>query len=309
MLWVILALTGAVTNAGYFIVTKKMLQSINPYVLAAGSFLTPALFLLFISVRSGIPVTGDRFLFAVAITAGLNIIATILVYRALATTDISLAIPMLSFTPVFLMGTSFLLLHELPTRIGALGILIIVSGSYVLNLSPGQKSIADPIRSIAQHPGVLYMLVVALIYAITVNFDKMVVMESDTVFGSAIVFVVIGSAFVIITLVSHVGICVPLGFKKDPPAVIVPNQESPGKRYRWMVVGFMFIGVLITIEAIVINYAYTLQIVPYIIAFKRMSIVLSVLTGAIVFHEPDLGRRLTGAVLMVLGAVLILVTL
>ena len=215
MLWVLLALTGAVTNAGYYVATKKMLQSINPHVLAAGSFLTTALFLLLISSRYGIPVIGDRFLFAVIITASLNIIATILTYRALATTDISLAIPMISFTPVFLIGTSFLLLHELPTIGGAIGILIIVSGSYVLNLSPGQKSIADPVRSITRHPGVLYMLIVAFLYAIAVNFDKMVVQESDTVFGSAIVFVVLGIAFVIIALFSCQDACTLHRIKKD----------------------------------------------------------------------------------------------
>jgi len=309
MLWVLLALTGAVTNAGYYVATKKMLQSINPHVLAAGSFLTTALFLLLISSRYGIPVIGDRFLCAIAITASLNVIATILTYRALATTDISLAIPMISFTPVFLIGTSFLLLHELPTTGGAIGILIIVSGSYVLNLSPGQKSIADPIHSIARHPGVLYMLIVAFLYAIAVNFDKMVVQESDTVFGSAIVFVVIGGAFVIIAFFSCRNACTLRGIKKDLPAATELKPASPGSRYHWMAGAFIFIGLLITLEAIVINYAYTLQIVPYVIAFKRMSIVLTVLSGAIVFRESDIGRRLAGAVLMVLGAVLILVTL
>jgi len=309
MLWVLLALTGAVTNAGYYVTTKKMLQSINPHVLAAGSFLTTALFLLLVSSHSGIPVIGDRFLFAVSITASLNIIATLLTYRALATTDISLAVPMISFTPVFLIGTSFLLLHELPTIGGAIGILIIVSGSYVLNLSPGQKSIADPIRSIARHPGVLYMLVVAFLYSITVNFDKMVVQESDTVFGSAILFVVLGSAFVIIALFSCLDACTLRWIKKDLPKTTELKPVFPGFRYRWVAGAFIFIGLLITLEAMVINYAYTLQIVPYVIAFKRMSIVLTVLIGAIVFRESDLGRRLAGAVLMVLGAVLILVTL
>jgi drug/metabolite transporter (DMT)-like permease len=309
MLWVLLALTGAVTNAGYYVTTKKMLQSINPHVLAAGSFLTTALFLLLISSRSGIPVIGDRFLFAISITASLNIIATILTYRALATTDISLAIPMISFTPVFLIGTSFLLLHELPTIGGAIGILIIVSGSYVLNLSPGQKSIADPVRSIARHPGVLYMLIVAFLYAIAVNFDKMVVQESDTVFGSAILFVVLGSAFVIIALISCRDACTLHRIKKDLTLATELKPASYGYRYHLMAGAFIFIGILITIEAIVINYAYTLQIVPYVIAFKRMSIILTVLSGAIVFHESDIRRRFAGAVLMVLGAVLILVTL
>ena len=309
MLWVLLALTGAVTNAGYYIATKKMLRSIHPHVLAAGSFLTTAFFLLFIASRSGIPVIGDRFLFAVAITTSLNVIATILTYRALATTDISLAIPMISFTPVFLIATSFIILHELPTIGGIIGILFIVSGSYVLNLSPGQKNIADPVRSIAQHPGVLYMLIVAFLYAIAVNFDKMVVQESDTVFGSAVVCLVIGTAFVIIAFFSLRNADIQHEIKKD----VRPSDElkpvSSGRRYPWIAGAFIFIGILLTIESIVINYAYTLQIVPYVIAFKRMSIILIVLSGAIIFHESNIGRRLVGAGLMVLGAVLILLTL
>jgi drug/metabolite transporter (DMT)-like permease len=309
MLWVLLVLTGAAANAGYYIATKKMLRSIHPHVLAAGSFLATALFLLIIAFQSGLPVIGDRFLFAVAITTSLNIIATILTYRALATTDISLAIPMISFTPVFLIGTSFLVLHELPTIGGVIGILIIVSGSYVLNLSPEQQGIADPFRSISRHPGVLYMLIVAFLYAITVNFDKMVMQESDMVFGSAIVCLVIGSAFVIITLFSCRDTCTLQRIKKDFSVATEPKPTSRGCLYCRMAGVFIFIGTLLTIEAIVINYAYTLQIVPYVISFKRMSIIFIVLSGAIVFHEPDIGRRLVGAGLMVLGAILILVTL
>jgi len=46
--------------------------------------------------------------------------------------------------------------------------------------------------------------------------------------------------------------------------------------------------------------------VPYVIAIKRMSLILIVLYGTIVFREKELVRRLSGAGLMVLGAVLIL---
>lgn len=314
MLWVLLALTGAVTNAGYYVTTKKMLTTIHPHVLAAGSFCATALFLLIIAVQSGIPKTGDMFLVAVAITSAINIVATILTYRALATTDISLAVPMISFTPVFLVGTSFLLLHELPTPGGAIGILVIVTGSYILNLSPGQTSIIDPIRSIARHRGVLYMLIVAFLYAIAVNFDKMVVQESNIVFGSAIVFVVLGCAFVILALFTCKYADRLPGTGRTMPGNHVPESEpvsrdTPLSRYGTMAGAFVFIGILITIEAIVINSAYTLQIVPYVISFKRLSIILTVLSGAIFFREKNIGRRLAGAMLMIVGAVLILLSL
>jgi len=49
-----------------------------------------------------------------------------------------------------------------------------------------------------------------------------------------------------------------------------------------------------------------LQIVPYVIAIKRMSIILVVLFGTLIFRENDIGRRLAGAGLMVVGALLIL---
>lgn len=68
----------------------------------------------------------------------------------------------------------------------------------------------------------------------------------------------------------------------------------------------LLVGLLITIEAVSINTAYTAQIAPYVIAIKRMSILIIVLYGAFVFHENDVVRRLTGAILMVSGAALIL---
>ena len=52
-----------------------------------------------------------------------------------------------------------------------------------------------------------------------------------------------------------------------------------------------------------------MQIVPYIISIKRMSIIFIVISGAIVFREPNIVRRLGGAGLMVIGAVIILLSL
>jgi uncharacterized membrane protein len=71
------------------------------------------------------------------------------------------------------------------------------------------------------------------------------------------------------------------------------------------IVQWTVIGILLSVSAVCINTAYTVQIVSYVIAIKRMSIIIIVLYGAFVFGEKDLVRRLFGALLMVAGAVMI----
>jgi drug/metabolite transporter (DMT)-like permease len=305
MFWVILAGIGACTNAAYYIANKKFLQRMDPHILAATGFLCTSGILLGISLVQGIPSVGPQFLLAVLATTLLNILGTVLTFRALASTDISLAIPMLSFTPLFLVGTAALILHEIPSAVGMAGIVIIVAGSYILNTADEDESITDPFRAMVSHPGVLSMLVVAFIYAIAINFDKMVVQNSDAVFGSGIVFLLLGSAFVLIHRVSlwRLNDTFPQPVSSGTP--VLP-ANLPVFRWRDVIGAGLFIGIIITIEAVVINTAYTQQIVPYVIAIKRMSIILIVVYGAFVFREKEVIRRLFGAVLMLAGAVLIL---
>jgi drug/metabolite transporter (DMT)-like permease len=297
MLWFVLAALAAVFDAAYYISTKKFLERIDPNVLASGGFFFTGIFLLAISLVRGIPPAGEHLLLAIAGTSILNVIATTLVFRALASTDISLAVPMISFTPIFLIGTSFLFLRELPTPLGVAGIITIVTGSYVLNLSSSHRRFLDPLRSILWNRGTAYMLVVAFIYAISLNFDKMVVINSDPVFGSSLVFLVLGICFFIISKVFEL---------KNAHFIRHAAVDRPPSRTELAV--FVFIGLIITFEAVMINTAFTMQIVPYVIAIKRMSIIITVLYGAFVFREVEVVRRIGGAMLMVAGAVLIVLS-
>ncbi len=284
MLWIFLAAAGATVNAAYYIVTKRLLHTIDRNVLAAGGFFVTGVFLFILALIRGIPPLGNELFIAIAATSVLNIIATTLVFRALAITDISLAIPMLSFTPIFLILTSF-------------------------NLSSPHTSFLDPFREILKDRGSASMLIVAFIYAIALNFDKKVVLNSDPVFGSALVYLVIGISFFVIgqASVQH--------DRTVQNRTSLPANQLPATPVQqpWLmepyfsgVLAFATIGILLAIESVTINYAFMMQIVPYVIAIKRMSIILTVLYGTIVAREGEALLRLTGAGLMVAGAVLII---
>ncbi|OPY38472.1 MAG: EamA-like transporter family protein [Methanoregula sp. PtaU1.Bin051] len=311
MLWILFSALGSAANAGYFIAVKRLLATTDRNVLAAGSFFITGIFLLLLALVRGIPPLGNELVIAVIGTSVLNIIATTLVYRALPATDISLAVPMISFTPVFLIVSSFLILGEIPTLLGIAGICVIVTGSYLLNLSQTHTSLADPFRAILRNRGSISMLAVAFIYSISLNFDKMVVLNSDPVFGSALVCLVLGLSFFIIRQVSvmhrDTG---QAGFTDTVHQRLAAQAKRKGIMGPYIAgaPAFTGIGIMLTIEMITINYAFTLQIVPYVIAIKRMSIILMVFYGTIIAHEGEVIRRLAGAGFMVAGAILIILS-
>lgn len=302
MFWAILSGIAACTNAIYFIANKEFLKRLDANILASCGFLVTSFFLLLIALITGIPAVGPGFLPAALALTILNVLGTTLTFRAISSSDISLAIPMLSFTPLFLVGTAFLLLGELPSAAGALGIVIIVTGSYILNTAAEQTRITDPFRAVFTHRGVLSMLVVAFLYSVAVNFDKMVVLETNAFFGPGIVFLLLGISFGTIALFARRGL-LPQTLRPPVPPIGEPGT-SPDMRY--LLGAAVLTGLLITAEAVCINTAYRIQIVPYIIAIKRMSIILVVLYGTLIFKEKEILRRLAGAGLMVSGAILIL---
>jgi drug/metabolite transporter (DMT)-like permease len=205
VLWIVFALVGALSQATYSMSAKVLLRRVSPYTLAGISFLSASLGLLCISIFWGIPPLGPGLFPAVAVTVSINIVATILFYRALASTDLSLSVPMLAFTPVFLILTSFFILGELPTIAGAAGILMVACGAYLLNLEyrNGRPiSLSAPFRTLFRDRGVGSMLFVAFLYSISVNFDKQVVENSNPVFGSVIVFFLLGSVFLVIAAIA-----------------------------------------------------------------------------------------------------------
>lgn len=284
VIWALFALAGAVADAGYYALVKRSLARTDPFVLATGTFLATSLLLLGISLLRGLPQPGPGLLPAVFVTGTLNILASILTFRALQSTDLSLAVPMKAFTLVFLIGTSFVLLGELPAPLGILGILLIVAGSYVMNAG-GTRRLRDPLLRLAADRGIRLMMVVALLFSITLPFDKEVVMNSDPFFGSALVMGYIGTAML---------------------AIALWKGSLPGRVDRQAFWSFLLIGAVLALEAVAVNTAFTMQIVPYVIAIKRLAIFFAVFFGGILFREEHLRVRVAGATILMAGALLII---
>ena len=285
MSWYILALLGAIFSAIVHTLFKKNLKSMSSTVMGAGIFLTSGIILLIISIYQGIPEIQPLFYTAIILEPIFVVLGLSFVFSALKSGDLSLAYPMQAFTPLFLLVTSFFVLNELPSLTGLGGIIILVSGLYVLNSNGTSKGIFDPFKEVFRKKEVYYMLIAAFIFSMTISLDKLIVLNSDPIFGAAISCLLIGTIFLTRSRIDKTGTL--QTYKKYIPA-------------------FLIAGIFLCLEAVTINIAFTMQIAPYVIAIKRTSILFAVLYGTFILEEKYKTRRIIGSLIMVIGTVLII---
>jgi drug/metabolite transporter (DMT)-like permease len=214
----------------------------------------------------------------------INVAANILYVRSISKGDISSVMPMLSFTPIFLLLSGPFILGEFPNFVGLMGILTGVVGSYLLNLDLKHGSLLSPFKSLIKNKGTRYMLIVAFLWSVSANCDKIAIQNSST--WQHIAF----SNIMIFTIMS----AIVFGLKKQKIAAATED-----KKYLLIISAF-------TVGSYIFHMtALSLTLAAYVVAMKRMSGVFSVFLGNIFFKEANMKQRLLGSIVMLLGVLLI----
>ena len=288
MLWILFAFLGAFSESLKDVFSKKALNSIkniDEYVAAWSMRFFALPFLLSLLLFVEIPVIGDGFWSALLVSGGLNTITTILYMKALKLSDLSVTVPMVTFTPLFLLVTSPLIVGEFPGVFGVFGIILIVMGAYMLNIKKRHEgNIFSPFRALLHEKGPRLMLCVAFIWSITSNFDKIGVVNSSPVFWTAAL-----NLFLTMTLLP----------------IMLLKSHSCTTQVKNNIKALLPIGFFTAMMHIFIMTALSLTLVAYVISIKRTNALFGVLWGALFFREKNVKERLLGALIMIAGVVLI----
>ncbi len=285
-LWIPLSFVSAFSLATSDALTKRALRLDNEYLLAYLRLvfsLPPLLVLL-----AFIPVPElDRTFYAAFLCAlPLEILALVLYVKALRISPLTLTLPFLSLTPVFLILFSRVIVGESVSLAGGAGIVLIASGGYVLNISAARKGILSPLKVIARERGALYMIAVAMIYSITSSLGKLAIEHSSPLFFGSTYFAVVTICFT--PLISR-------------NAGNVSVFRLLGKEARNAVLPGLFYSAMILSHVVAVSLAN----VAYMIAIKRSSLIIGGIYGGLFFKERHLRERLAGAALMFAGFFLI----
>ena len=280
MNWIIFAGLSALFESLKDLISKRSLLVINPY-LVAWSLVLFSLPLLWPLVWSqGVPTFGDQFMLALWLGGSINVVAMMLYIKAIQFSDLSLTVPLITLTPLFLLLTSPLIVNEYPTISDIGGIGLIVLGAYCLNFRGGIQHLGSPFVSLWRDRGSRMMLFVAFLWSFSAAIDKIGVQNSSPTFWvvALFTFISVGMFPIVLLMCRH-----PLQDLITHWKVLAPIGIFQG------------IAVLVQMQAI------QLTLVARVIAIKRMSALLSVIWGGVILKESGIRDRLIGTTMMVLG--------
>lgn len=286
-MWLILALSCAFLTATSASISKIILRRNDEYLTGWLGLVIAAPFLLSLLFWVKIPELDIVFFRSVLIVLPLEITAYILYLKAIKYSPLSLTLPFLALTPVFIILTGQLILKESISPIGIAGILLVAIGAYLLNIETFHMGILKPLSSIFKEKGSLYMIMVAFIYSITSVIGKMAIIHSSALFFSAIYFPIL--AIFLMPLVV-------IRYKQGMLNLTIIKKDI------WF---FLSAGLVFSLAVITHCLGLTMTKAAYMITAKRLSIIFGTIYGWLLFKESQITNRLTATALMLVGILLI----
>uniref|UniRef100_K3WZB2 EamA domain-containing protein n=1 Tax=Globisporangium ultimum (strain ATCC 200006 / CBS 805.95 / DAOM BR144) TaxID=431595 RepID=K3WZB2_GLOUD len=291
-----IAVINSIVNALCDPLRKYLTRFMDPFTVVATRGLVQApLFCLWALIETGgkMPRLNHLFWTSVCISGSINIVTSYLYNRSIQISTLSATVPFLSFTPAFLVIVAFLVLGEVPTVSGVLGISIAMLGGFWLQGAKDDTLISKddfPLNASNASKGSLYMILVAFLWSISNAFDKIGVQNSTPlVYGATIqVIVAVGSYILQKLRVGGDELYHPLGTQVQIP---------------WK---FVILAGFTSVVSYYINLIATQNLeVSYVIAIKRSGCIWSVILGRFLFREKNLRQKIPSILLMVIGVVCI----
>lgn len=203
-------------------------------------------------------------------------------YAAIQRSPISLIAPLAAFTSIFLIPVGYVVLGELPTSLGLVGVLAIFFGTFFLGWVSGKTSFAGAFKNVFTEPGSWLITFSTFLVAISITVAKFTFRYASPMLTA---FYLIAALAIALT---------PFVFWKRP------SMRVEGRNR-------LFAGLGLS-SGLSFGLHYTgLSLLPavYFISVKRISMIFNVVWGRVFFYENNFRQRLVGAFLMTVGVILI----
>lgn len=287
-MWIILSLINAVGLSFEGVLQKKSTLHFNEYIITWCILAVSSLFYLPVLVGvllHGVPQLDLAFWVAVVGRLIIDSAALLFYIKALKYTHLSLAIPMMSLSPVFLVGVSFLINHLFPSALGLLGVFVVVAGVYLLNFDHDTKHVLSPFRAIKSNKGVQYMLLAAFLWSFVTAFQKLGIDHSNVTFYTSFFQPLWALLFL------------PLAFFSNP-------REFRGI-FRLSKLKFLIpIGILDVVQTVAQNVAFTLALPVYVSAIGSTNLLFASFFGFYFFKE-KIGNKIFPTLVIIVGIILL----
>jgi uncharacterized membrane protein len=235
--------------------------------------------------------------------------AIILNYRALQVSPLSLCVPFMALTPLFLLPIGRLFLHETISVGMVVGVLLVVVGSLVINRQRFTRGWLEPARAIFHERGSRYMFFVALLLACTATLDKWFVSSG----GDAELAVRASRSFTLAVgksgtlLIFFLGLAAVRRRAAADPTQAASHFESRRiwrEAPAWVIAAGILEAFVLSLQLLAIQFSP----LALVISIKRSGIVLGCAMGWLFFKERGITDRVIGACAMLTGVLIFFLT-
>ena len=289
MNWFLFAIISAVFSAAAALFQKKILFNIDA--------LDFSLILSFFNVILSIPflinvnyaALSSSNLLVLYLKSILGALAFLCVMLSIKNLEISKALPLLALTPGLVAIFAFVFINDSLSFIQVSAILLLLSGTYILEARAGQK-LFDPFKVFIKSKNHHYVVFALLLFTTTSIIDRLLLnryqLPPNAFIGFQHIFFAVN--FLIIYLI----------FKKDLVKVFKLNSNN-----------LWFLIILISILTVVYRYTEILAVkiapVAMVLSVKRISVFFAVLIGGKIFKEKNLVIKTIATALIIAGIILI----
>ena len=291
MEWYWLALLSALLSAFAAIMQKKVLSEITALNFTVIVSVFVALFSTFLIGKVDLSTAGSYSMLVLFGKSIINATAFLCIMIALKNLEISRALPVLAASPMAVALLAFILLGESLSLTEVLGMVLIVLGTYILELKKNENIIA-PFRVFVESKYHRIILIALGLMSLSAILDKLLLTSFKL---PPLTFLVMQNYFFLIIFLLYRFLS---GLK---------NRNE--KLFKGVSKNILIIIVLIAIATI--GYRWTqieatkLGPVGLVIAVKRLSVLFAVLIGAKLFKEENYLRKVLATLTIVAGALLI----
>ncbi len=288
-MWIVLALIAAVASAGTSLLLKRAV-GLGGIVLSTVSFrAVGGVLLVTATMLSGPwPATTPTFWRALAVVIPNEIGGMLCLSAALRLGDVSAVQPIMGFIPLLTMAGGVFFLHEEPSALAMVGILLVVLGLYFVGLRKGGSAL-EPLRAFATSRASWIALLATLFWTVTSLTHKVGIAEVGAMpWATAMT---LGSA---VALAAALPVMARTKGGLGRPVETVP----------WLRL-IVLCGVCFAVQQFGLHNALRKTQAGYVLAVVSTSILIATTVGVLVLREQGGSHRITGALLVSGGVALI----
>jgi uncharacterized membrane protein len=286
-MWIVLALIAATASAGTSLLLKRAVGQAG-VVISTVAFRTVAGILLALSClhAEAWHFLTPTYWRAVGVVIPNEIGGMLCLSLALSLGDVSVVQPIMGLIPLLTMAGGALILHESPSPIAVVGIVLVVTGLYFVGLRRGGSAL-EPIRALATSRASWYGLLAALFWTVTSLTHKVGIAEVGPMPWATT-----------LTLGSGLALALALPF-------VARSQGGLGLPTAHHVLPWLGVvaltSVCFAVQQFGLHNALRRSQAGYVMAVVSTSILIATTIGVLVLRERGGSHRIAGALLVSSG--------